>query len=996
MSFDIELSTKHPLDEIKDIIQSINKDSFDIFSDPNIILLLPDNISINNVKELITKEHGPKYLQEIEFSTFEKFAKSLINETGKPSEILPTDILRLLIFESIMEMSKKGNHLAAYFMNIIMGSNSLENHEVIKNMAQEFDDFLRTVHPPELSKEKKCFLKMLEISNNLEEDFHKKNISEALDFYLELENIISQKMAELGLNYGFISRSHLVGYSSEILKSEEGKKILNKIIPSLSKVWISAISVYDVSILEFINALLSMGLKIRINLGSMSAERLAARLKNSWNIKIIEIKKDPIMINIEHLGELPDIRRESEHIVLETTKLLTEGHIKEEEIIVSSRDMGVYEPYFESILSEYGLVGHFQTRKNLSLTPAFRLVSATLNLLSAIEQNIYIKPNLITDPLRLGFTTRYGEKPLRDSTFLWIESVIFSRGTNRNYRWEEWKDILLGIGSIEISNFIDWIEKNKINPSTSKLEALLIRFEIGCADWKSSYRPSHGYLTEKKSINEEHITSQANRILSSLPKIEEYARLSSRLRGFEKISWLDLFRAFLGIVSPITYGATNRDLHSIKFLDVGNTHFVQSKYRFIIGLRSGVFPRNPPSGLLLLENYRKKINEMYSKLYLRASDTDFENEFDFFEATIGNGQSKLFFSMPYLDERGHKEEWSIFVNTNSSIIYHLNASEIILPNSNLISPKSNWRKGSIRVRGKLLPSKIYEKYVFPEWIDIIKKEILPKIECFENNVLNNELVMQIEESKEKYLSKILSDIKNNPIPAHEIDLYGECPLVYYYYRFLYAFGSYSLGIEEGKRDYVPDWKMDFKLGPIPPVIRRKYISSKMEEVLESIIFNYNTVENIRKNINSINRKINSEKMEYYGKSCLINVMNFLTNKYENGQIQFKKKGVSSGDLNLFRPCYLKVNREMLHIARGGAKPRNRSYQNKVEAHTLHRRYGKYVLTPENSLSYSILDNNEYDRFIEDLRNFKYTQNREGLSICKDCIYNSLCGYWGFD
>ena len=190
--------------------------------------------------------------------------------------------------------------------------------------------------------------------------------------------------------------------------------------------------------------------------------------------------------------------------------------------------------------------------------------------------------------------------------------------------------------------------------------------------------------------------------------------------------------------------------------------------------------------------------------------------------------------------------------------------------------------------------------------------------------------------------------------------------------------------------------MDIKLGPNPPVIRRKYISSKMEEVLESSIFNYNTIEKIRENITSINRKINLEKMEYYGKSCLISTMNFLINNYEEGQIQFKKKGVSSGDINLFRPCYLKVNRDMLHIARSGAKSRSNYNRNGEESHDLYGRYGKYVLTPENSLQYFSLENDGYNRIIEDIRNCRYTQNRDGLLICGECVYNSLCGYWGFD
>ena len=134
MSHNIELSTKHPLDEIRDLIQSIDEDSFDIFSDSNIFLLLPDNISINNVKELITKDYNPTYLQKIEFLTFENLAKKIIEEYGKSSSVMPREIFSLLIFESIKEMSKEGNHLGKYFMKLIEDSNSPENHEVIKNI----------------------------------------------------------------------------------------------------------------------------------------------------------------------------------------------------------------------------------------------------------------------------------------------------------------------------------------------------------------------------------------------------------------------------------------------------------------------------------------------------------------------------------------------------------------------------------------------------------------------------------------------------------------------------------------------------------------------------------------------------------------------------------------------------------------------------------------------------------------------------------------------
>ncbi|MEX2705228.1 MAG: hypothetical protein Q6352_008205, partial [Candidatus Freyrarchaeum guaymaensis] len=170
MGFEIELSTKHPLSELHDLVGYIRNGSFDFFSDPGVLFVLPDGISIGNAKERITEDFGPRYLVKIGFFTFEDLASEIVKTVDDRSEIVPPELRRLFIVESIRELAEEGNVLAGNILSLLEGSVSPENEGVIKSIDGEFDDFLRCVYPPQLEAGTRKYLSGLKkIADKLEE-----------------------------------------------------------------------------------------------------------------------------------------------------------------------------------------------------------------------------------------------------------------------------------------------------------------------------------------------------------------------------------------------------------------------------------------------------------------------------------------------------------------------------------------------------------------------------------------------------------------------------------------------------------------------------------------------------------------------------------------------------------------------------------------------------------------------------------------------------------
>jgi len=988
---------------LHDLIDYIRNGPFDIFSDPEVLFVLPDGISISNAKERIAEDFGSGYLVKIGFFTFEDLASEIVRAVDGRSEIVPPELRRLFIVESIRELAEEGNVLARNILSLLEGSVSPENEGVIKSIDGEFDDFFRCVYPPQLESETREYLSGLKkIADELEEPFYRESAREALEFYSELETRARRRLEEvLGEGY-YLSRSHLVGRAAELLK--DSNPLFEALFPNVSKLWVSSISVFDVPILELINAIARLGVSVRINTGSRSAERLKKRLQNGWRIRVrcVSSISESEPENSE-LVELPDMRREAEYVILDIARRVAENETEAKDVVVFARDIGQYAPYVEVILQDYGLLGYIQMRRSLALTPAFRLAASLLRLLALIEEDREIKPSEITDPLRLGFTAQQGRKPLSDFRFLWIENMVNIKGRGKPNKWEEWSGILRDLNDMDVDWFVIWVSNRVGKPSVKPIEAVLTRFEKGGSSWKVEHKSSTGFIQDRWLLVEEHITSHAHRITSQLHRVEGFARKCKEMYGRKRVTWSDLLRAFYAVLGSETYGVVNRDAEAVRFIEAGNSHFVKGKVRYVMGLRSGSFPRQCPSGVLLSNELRKKVNEAFSPLYLRGPVTDYENECDFYEAVLGPElkASTLIFTMPYMDDRGHKEEWSVFVPRNGAKPVHINASQLVLPASMQISPRARWRQAALAVQGETQLTDAYQETVQSTWTEIIEEEIAPRLEIFDRIVINRDLEIRINEKEEPYLQKFIDDVRRNPIPAHEINLYEECPLMYYFYKYLYCLGLYTSERREGDRKFIPEWKFDFQLGPIPLPVRRRHISTRMETVLGKILSEYNTSNKLKEDrSNIVSMILNCKGVEFFTKMLLIKTVDFLIELNSDTEFEFREAECTSLDSRLWRPAYIKAGGRLIYFAK--CKPRVRTKSNNSKAPNVLCREGfwrREVLVPGTNQKYPQMKEVDYERFVKGIKSFTYAVSPTNWDDedyrCKYCVYRSLCGDWGF-
>lgn len=965
---------------------------------------MPDNLTINNAKEKIIELSSSKELSKIYLTTIEDLAsKIIILAQGRTPRLLSDEIRNIILADVISEMARgKKDNISSKIWGII-SKESPENHELLKEISNEFSEFIGCINALPSTKESEPYLNtLINVSKKLPDNYSRENTVNALNFYRDLVLRIEEKLKKLSID-DYYSRTHLVKEASnELVNNKE------KILGSFNQethIWVSGISVFDTSAFVILTELANTFGDLRINAGELTLQRLDRRLKFSKNIKadISFIKGCTPGYSKYDMFEVPDLRREVETVALEASKLCDNGY-KPEDIVVIARDIGLYLPYVEKVVKDYGLASHVQTRRSLSLTPAYRLISSILELLALVEKNEPIPGRAITDPLRLGFR-RYKpqwSKDFRvdafyDKKFLWIESLTGFASHSEDLKWAEWKKALAKYGDSGIFEIIEWVDKHIGKPSIDPIESVIKNFAKSCVDWASPLRLSNGFPYDRFEVCSPHITSQSGWLHSLVERLNQYSDIYTRIRGEGKTqTWEDIKYGFYAIAGSETFGIQLKDANAIRFVDAGISHFIDGKIRFILGLKSEGFPRKCPRPFLLKNEFRRLVNELESILYLRDPTTDYENELDFFNTALGPkpDKEKIILTMPYLDDRGHKEEWSIFVKKNGEI-YRVKVSDIFQGKESTTAPIAYWRGLVLDTRGEDGIAKCFNELVDPRWKTVANQEICPRLDAIESRIINRDGAINVDKN-EKYLNSFIKSVESDLIPAHELDLFYECPAMYYFYRFLYGISPFTLKDKKGLRTYIPEWKTDFTLGPIPSPIRRHYISTEMQEALGNILAKYTTTQALNSNKTAIKNEIDRNyKLEYYSRKRLLDFLDYIVADADSGsKIVFKNSGKTDLDALLWRPAYV--------FYRGGERHGNRFVffartgpRTAKEPCILQYRHWKSVECPGARYKYKKVEDGTYERLKSEIKTLHYQFSGRNNGACDSCVYATLCGEWGF-
>lgn len=997
------------MDEIESLLNEQSKPSSP-FDKPLIFLIVPDRIAKFNVEDRILELGKIRNRTSIRLLTINEIANIVLEEIeGASKPVIEREIRRNLIYSSICKMTEgsEPNKIAERLCETISISQSPENDNALERIDDELEDFLRCVITTDTRiSSSKEMASLREIAKNLKTEFEVETVSSALDFYERLMESIDGLMAGAEIE-GFFSRNHLITAATTLLKKKPDKFV--KAFPTSNiKIWISGIPVIDRTVMSFILQLAATPYPVRINIDQGSTERFIHRLKSAvpgYNVEFQPDRTNPDSRDISNARaiEVPDMRREVRRVAGLISEYLQKGFLPKD-ILVIARDVRGYLPFIEEIMRNFGIPSYIQTRRYLVHTPAYRHALSLLDLLAGIEKEQDISAKMVSDPFRLGFT-RFGKEEMQDEKqFLHIETQVAIISHGKSLKWEEWDEKIERSHSSPLKSLVKWINFVFADPKIGPIMDSLSRFQRSCSGWDLSLRPDNGFLYDRFEICTPHITAKIGQLYGQIDRLSEYEIVRKELYGKNKLLWSDIRSGFINVAGSEDYGLPFRDASAVRFIDAGNTYFQNAKIRIILGLTSEVFPRKCPTPFLILENFRRAVNEKKNILYLRDPETDYENEIAFFNASKGQPSLKedIILTMPYLDERGHKEEWSIFVDPDRP--EKIGASEIIDESTTSFSPTEYWKHGAIAIRGtKRGMYGTFEKVMINHWKDLFKMKFYSRYQSLETRILNNDGPGTIDPKKETYLGTFLASIMNDPIPSHELDLYMTCPMMYYFYRYIYSLGPFLQKDPCGSRTYVSEWKYDFYLEGLTPFpIRRTTISTEMASTLAEILTRYPTVYDLTSNQKSISDQIfSNRRLDLCGKNHLLNTVSYLRmNASSPGKIIAEAGRQSTSDPDIWRPLLIKFNSlnrsnqsycMQIHFAK--LKKQSRG----LKKCALENRFGKRVICPRingRSDEYEDIEVAQYIWLKNGIKKMKYSPRDEDW--CDVCEYSTLCGRWGFN
>jgi len=1024
-------------------------------------LILPDNISINNLKTYVSREK-PQINNKLACETFESIAKKIIKEKrDHDPSILENHYLRVFVTQYIQN-SAESSDISSKIHNIIKKSREEserpERTQIIEDLVREFSGYLRTVYPPSLKDRsiRDFHSNLIKIARNDDiDDYESEKAVNILEFFRKMESYIQDQIDDMDEHFNdryYLSRYHLVCEAAEEIKKDDS--LLKNVLDGIESVRVLGIPILDPTTIGLLEPINKKYDEVKVITGKGTHERIKKRFKNIFDDVEVPGEEDEINDDDVEKWELPNPRQEVEFV-----GSLMQDEINVEDSIIIARESSVYLPYAKEVLRDFGLPSHVQTRRNLSLSVPFRLIASLLNLLEKEEWTV----EDISNPFRLGLVLNYDGKPstLPDHIFLqseyWLNKKIKFEDENK-LKPEEWTKLFSkdSITRSYIKQLRDWKDEVDEDNIADKLKSELGKFQKYACHVKRKREARNGLLEKeynRAEITKTHMTGDAQRVIGLIERADEFSDFISDIEGASSSAFQSMIKAFWIVGGGDTYGKPRRDKQAVKFVDAANSFFLPHKNRIILGMRSGTFPRQAPEAKFLPTSFREKVNEKYEKLYLQDPETDYENELDFFEAAMGpeKEDKKVYQLNPYLDDRGHKNNWSIFSADEEPT--HVRPADFYLEsptkegkeveyNGLLFSkPKSRWQKSIDKYRKDYdLKKEDLTPFFENRELELIENAILPRINSYEARIKTDFPSINLPSpEEEKYLNNIIFKQKNDSVPEFEIDLWMDCPIKYYFYNYVF-YQPYRSDdkepFERGSRLFISDYWNDYDIGSIPNVIRRAYFSSKGHKFISDFIEPY--LSNQGGNLTEIRDKLENYKCRNITKENLESFIDIVESKLGKVRLGKKERGKwqneesNSHDLirtplvyfpnprdspgskncsyvSLGRYKYNKTTIQNLYCNRfQNWVPKEERYNFKCIRYLIRKR-----IKPKSSPLLKIFeknnlfgknDSNGWEKIIlEDLidqiqNSKKFEGNRKiGISDrdrkCKDCVYRRLCGDW---
>ena len=825
---------------------------------PSIHIILPDKITERNlIYTALRKGINTNLFQMQRLETMASIV--LQSSTNEAFSYLDSKVLESLILRVVAE--NKDSELG--FLRRL----KLTNEDTLEVLRREFFEYLRGTNDGELNQE------LLVIAQSQKDEFARSSSVACLKAFYCLKNKLDELVKREFGDSVLTTRNRLIRLATETIENSASKVSMEGVEIAVVGIW-----VLDAVALRFLTAL---GSKTSCTVRLFCANRIYNNLKSRLDeagapYKCARAGAYPDYKLCPHAARiigrtgtiaepellaLPDRRREMIAVAERISKLLRDG-TRPMDIVIMTRDSGLYLSLANDILPAFGIPFHVQTRLPSALLSQCQMVASILELLTDASIDSEIDWSDLTDPVRLGICLA-GKPgwPMQSSLFVYLEEELASiqskEGRPQGLRLSEWVTKVTGtmmwsLPKNMLLTYLEWVGKKCVQPESIQEALMLIGKLLGTymynqSVWIRETEDPRIWEPGRFRLDEMHPTYYARQIRAKLGKLETYIDSIKAVTGAPALSWKVILDAYEEVIFGSSYRLPLQDLGAVRIADVGTSWFVEAEHLFLLGMRSEGFPRKCPEGRLLSQSLRSSVAEptkgKSAFLFLIGPSSDYDRESDFFQLSLMTASKTVTCMMPYLDESGHAKEWSPFLDTVS-----VGAKEIE-PSVWLPSPeKTDWAKLACEnppwIRWRLYAFHQHRRVLASESDAIDKKGLLELAKSIQKEKYEQHLQpridryiepptsIEVDGSEACFSTLSLDKIAGPPFRTTELDLHAVCPFQFYFHQFLFRIDS--KGIE---RDDVPYYskKPHWKYGMVPKRISYFYLSSEIGKAISSLL-----------------------------------------------------------------------------------------------------------------------------------------------------------------
>ncbi|MGB9932898.1 hypothetical protein [Haloarcula amylolytica] len=690
----------------------------------------------------------------------------------------------------------------------------------------------------------------------------------------------------------YISRSHFVSAAREHIQHQ-----FHEVFGEVSWVGITTISVFDNPTLRLLLEIGRHhdDVDLHFFLGAGSYERQRKRLTNISTVDVQEADDErnfssssakflsdaldgehesEVPPNLE-LVEAPERRREVEFLAQDVRGKLNEGY-EPRDIVVVARNIEAYATPIQDIFESNGLPYHLETKAALAHAPSYRFLVATFDLIQAAVDNEEIGYDTLVDPLRLGFChpkeqPRYW--PLQDRVFLYLEQRLHDAEERDGKRtFGEWQRTVADLTGWDeprerMEAFLDWISDQQGSPPQTGeqlrdiVRRLVSDYIYQMVPNRRSRPDGPGIDATRSRLTDQHTTAVAQNVYNSAAQVGQHYEYLQEVFDDDAdwtASWEEASQALFDVLGGGTIRQQQKDGNAIRIVDAGDTFFMDAEHVHLLGLSRGDFPVEREEATFLHENLRERVaseSEEGTLPYFRlaAQETQYKVDIDYYELALQVSSESITVSHQFRDTEANEVPWSAFldlIETDPSEDYVTRVrADQWLPEPGTTGMADTWDElgSQISERDR---QRLIQHHANRAWPGRTAPEITAdNLERLSTLTNQETYTQQVRPRYERYVQPptqitvsadeaafdgfSLQDIVGSPISVHELDLFSQCQLKFYYYQFLFNFNGTDV-----RRQEIPFYmgsRQNYRFGQLPQIIQHHYAGEQSREAWQSII-----------------------------------------------------------------------------------------------------------------------------------------------------------------